>query len=149
LFLISVSVLKSDLGKTDYIGPHRLIPNETVSNQPGPVPPSTLQLRLDSICLLPAVPRNPQNIWLAAYLAVLNVALSLACRLVDAGFVPFSATRTSKTGFERHERFLDFALPSLSEAGRIRFAVERNHHELSRKGPETGVDRKEINSRFV
>jgi hypothetical protein len=49
-FLDSVPDLFSDLGKTDYIGPHQLIPNELASNQlishdSGSMLPAALRLR--------------------------------------------------------------------------------------------------------
>jgi len=71
----------------------------------------TLQLRIDSISLSPFVPSDAQDVGLAAYLAVLNVALPQSCRLVYDGFVPFPATCTNKTGFQGHTEFLPIPLP--------------------------------------
>jgi hypothetical protein len=77
----------------------------------GPVPGSTLQLRIDSICLSPLVPCNAQNIRFATYLAVLNIALPATRRLIYAGFVPLSATRTLKAGIFGHTEFLPIPFP--------------------------------------
>ena len=67
--------------------------------------PSTLQLRLDLVCLLPLVPRNTQNIGLATYLTVFHVALPTTCRHIYNGFVPLPATCTRKTGIAGHLEF--------------------------------------------
>src|ERR1700678_4337963 len=65
-FLISVPDLFSDLGKTDYIGPHQLIPNEPASNQhvsrkPGPILPAAFQLERKFDMRAALSPRAAQN----------------------------------------------------------------------------------------
>ena len=74
-------------------------------------PQSTFKLRLDPICRAPLVPGNAEDIWLAADLAIFNVALPFPCRLIDGSFIPLSATRTNKTGFHGHTEFLPLLVP--------------------------------------
>ncbi len=60
------------------IGERLIIFDRTSRTQISSGPPdlSTLELRFDLICILPLVPRNAEDIWLATDLAILYVTLA-------------------------------------------------------------------------
>jgi len=105
MFLISVPDLFSDLGKTDYIGPHQLIPNEPVSNQPiamkpGPMLPAAFpaSARLRYACrpYLPALRRTEPE-------SRPGIRSSCLCRFQSIGTEPDSfADASSQTQRELH-----------------------------------------------
>lgn len=104
LFLTPVPDPLSDRGKSDYIG--RTCPTPKGRCR---VVRLTLQFRLNLIRFLPSIPCNSQDVGLAAYLAILDVTLSMTCRRIHGGFIPFSAACARETGFVRRMRHVEFS----------------------------------------
>src|SRR3954468_20702635 len=101
--------------------------------------PSTLKFCLNTVLLTRNVPENLEYIWFAAHLAIFDVTLPAACRLIHHGLIPLSTACALEPGSERHAPpCIGTSILSLSDCGGFGFVgVQLSHFHQS--GIESGA----------
>src|SRR4051794_1174134 len=91
--------------------------------------PSTLKLCLNAVLLTRNVPENLEYIRFAANLAIFDVTLPAACRLIHHGLIPLSTASALEPGSERHAPpCIGTSTLSLSDCGGFGFVrVQLSH----------------------